>query len=109
MRGNKNMQLLVILALLLYGGKSDARGLIEEVKPIIEEIGGEDLKSALKSAEELAGVLSAVSAVVPAKPANNAPQREPVPDKDDFFRLSPINKIADENIGFALNNYFAAN
>ena len=47
------MQLLIILALLLYGGKSNAGKIFAEVKPVLESIGGEEMKEAIKNAEEL--------------------------------------------------------
>lgn len=98
------MQLLLVLALLLYGGKSGPRELLEEVKPVLETIGGDEISSALKSAEEIADVLSAVSAMVPA-----APNSAPAPDSDapapDSFPLAPVNNIMDENISRALNKY----
>ena len=53
MQGNFFMQLFIILALLLYGGKSGAQNLIEEVKPMLETFGGTEVKEALKSAEEI--------------------------------------------------------
>ena len=54
------MQLLIILALLLYGGKGNAQNLISEVKPVLETFGGEEIKEALKSAEEISQMLTAV-------------------------------------------------
>ncbi len=108
------MQLLVILALLLYGGKTNARELIEEVKPLVETIGGDDIKSALKSAEEIAGIISAVSAFAPAATPASAPAAQPgvetaVTVTDSGFPLAPINNIADDNISYALKQYFQIN
>ncbi len=54
------MQLFIILALLLYGGKTQTQNLLQEVKPMLETFGGEELKEALKSAEEISQVLTAV-------------------------------------------------
>ena len=54
------MQLLLILALLMYGGKNGSTNVLEEVKPVLETFGGEEIKEALKSAEEISGMLSAV-------------------------------------------------
>ena len=50
MRGKEFMQLLIILALILYGG-GNARKMLSEVKPVLETIGGEEMQKALKSAE----------------------------------------------------------
>lgn len=54
------MQLLLILALLLFGGRNDAGKLLKEFRPVLEQFGGDDVKQALKSAEELQGVISAL-------------------------------------------------
>lgn len=48
------MQLLIILALLLYGG-SNANNVLNEVKPVLESIGGEDMQKALKSGRNFHG------------------------------------------------------
>lgn len=56
------MQLLLILALLLYGGKADGGKFLNEFRPVLETFGGEEIKSALKNAEELQQVISAFSA-----------------------------------------------
>lgn len=57
------MQLLLILMLLLYGGKGENAGLFGQLKPLLESVGGEDvkgvLKGVLKDVEELEGVISA--------------------------------------------------
>ena len=47
------MQLLIILALLLYGGKTGGKNILSEVKPVLETFGGEEIKEALKNAEEI--------------------------------------------------------
>lgn len=61
------MQLLIILALLLYGG-GNANKMLSEVKPVLESIGGEEMQKALKSAEEISEVLSLVKPFAAAKP-----------------------------------------
>ena len=55
------MQLLIILALLLYGSKSGSQKLLTEVKPVLESLGGEQIREAIKSAEEISAMLTAVS------------------------------------------------
>ena len=67
------MQLLLILALLLFGGRDDAGKLLKEFRPVLEQFGGDDVKQALKSAEELQGVISALGSfgAVGAGGANN--------------------------------------
>ena len=45
------MQLFIILALLLLGGRADAQNILTEVKPVLETMGGEEIKEAIKSAE----------------------------------------------------------
>ena len=51
------MQLFLILLMLLYGGREgDALG---ELRPLIESLAGEDVKSALKNAQKIRDALSA--------------------------------------------------
>lgn len=99
------MQLLIILALLLYGGKSGAGNILSEVKPVLESIGGEEVKQALKSAEEISSVLNAVQAMAqPAAPADGGNAGETV-----NFPLAPISAIADKDITYSLSKYITAN
>ena len=50
------MQLFLILLMLLYGGREgDALG---ELRPLIESLAGEDVKSALKNAQKIRDALS---------------------------------------------------
>lgn len=105
------MQLLIILALLLYGGKNDAQRLLSEVAPVLESIGGDDIKKALKSAEEISSVLSAVKAFAP------QPQEEKLqhttgatPQTEaNSFPLAPISNIADREITYSLSKYISQN
>lgn len=102
------MQLLIILALLLYGGKGDAQNLLSEVKPILENFGGEEMQTALKSAEEISQVLSAVQAFSPSnepKPkytTGSTPENSPI-----AFPLAPISNIADREITYSLSKYIS--
>lgn len=99
------MQLLIILALLLYGGNGNAQNILSEVKPMLESIGGEDMKRALQSAEEISGVLSAVRAL-----SSEIPQAELPVQKESagYFPLAPISEIADKDITYSLSKYIAA-
>ena len=107
MRGEKFMQLLIILALILYGG-GNAKNMLNEVKPVLESIGGEEMQRALKSAEEISEVLSAVQSFsggfkgTPHKPAD-------IPPNPDCFPLAPISAIADREITYSLNKYIQEN
>lgn len=121
------MQLLIILALLLYGGKSGAQNLLSEVKPVLESIGGEQMREALKSAEEISTVLSAVSELT-----GTAKQTQPSETQSEFsafanlfggnaspaststeaantspiaFPLKPICNVADKDITYSLSKY----
>ena len=106
MRGGKFMQLLIILALLLYGG-GNAKNMLNEVKPVLETIGGEDMQKALKSAEEISEVLSAVQSFSGLK---GAPHRtQDIPDNPAEYPLAPISAIADREITYSLNKYIQAN
>lgn len=54
------MQLFLILLLLMYGGKGLNFSTLKQFEPILETFGGKELKDALKGAEELEEVISAV-------------------------------------------------
>lgn len=99
------MQLLIILALLLYGG-GNANKMLSEVKPVLETIGGEDMQKALKSAEEISSVLSAVQAFkgIPQQPYPQ-PQHNEEKSCPLSFPLEPVAAIADKEITYSLNKY----
>ena len=107
------MQLLLILALLMYGGKSGSKSIMEEVKPVLETFGGEEIKEALKSAEEISGMLTAVQGLAggglfgggSAQPAQDFSDAG---NTGDFFPLAPISAIADKDITYSLSKYIAA-
>ena len=110
------MQLFIILALLLYGGKSGAQNLIEEVKPMLETFGGQEVKEALKSAEEISQVLTAVRGFAGGfQPTENAEDdyfahsaganTENPPQNPVAFPLEPISNIANRDITYSLSQY----
>lgn len=112
------MQLLIILALLLYGGKSGTKNIMEEVKPVLETFGGEEIKEALKSAEEISGMLTAVQGLTGSGLFGGGEGAQPASQgfsdgsfnagtTDDFFPLAPISAIADKDITYSLSKYIA--
>lgn len=113
------MQLLIILALLLYGGRSGSKNIMEEVKPVLETFGGEEIKEALKSAEEISGMLTAVQGLAGsgifggegAQPASagfgETEQTFNAGNPEEFFPLAPIAAIADKDITYSLSKYIA--
>ncbi len=108
------MQLLIILALLLYGGKSNAQNILEDVKPVLESIGGDDMKQALKSAEEISSVLSAVRGLTSSggasaaeKPAYASFDGNEKSKPAIGFPLSPVSSIADREITYSLSKYIS--
>lgn len=103
------MQLFIILALLLYGGKNNAQNLLQEVRPMLESFGGEQVQEALKSADEISQVISAVNAFAggnDGQPVSDtgAPKNGSVVDT---FPLAPISEIADRDITYSLSQYIA--
>lgn len=109
------MQLLIILALLLYGGKSGAKNIIEEVKPVLETIGGDQMKEALKSAEEISTVLSAVreftgsGGAQPSESTFGEAAEKPAKNPAIAFPLAPVNNLADKDIAYSLSRYISEN
>lgn len=124
MQGNFFMQLLIILALLLYGGKGNAQNLISEVKPVLETFGGEEIKEALKSAEEISQMLSAVRGLTGGlSQSDNAENNTEGAYFDHSegvtantqgqnsaisFPLAPISNIANRDITYSLSKYLSA-
>ena len=105
MQGVQNMQLLIILALLLFGGKSG--NILSEVKPILENVGGDEMREALKNAEQISSVLSAVQAFAPQGGAEVG--KEEFIYKPEGFPLAPIASLADRDITYSLSKYIAQN
>lgn len=123
------MQLLIILALLLYGGKSGAQNLLKEVKPVLESIGGDEMREALKSAEEISTVLSAVNELSGSKGGSNGladffgggdtftenentaayANGANTADGNIAFPLRPISNIADRDITYSLSRFVMQN
>ena len=106
MQGTFFMQLLLILALLLYGGKKGGNSVMEQVKPVLETFGGEEIKEALKSAEELSGMLTAVQSFAGGG-AFGGDAQPAASTSPDFFPLAPIAAIADKDITYSLSKYIA--
>ena len=103
------MQLLIILALLLYGG-GNANKMLSEVKPVLESIGGDEMREALKSAEEISTVLTAVQGLA----SNAAEEQPPVRQAEEEqtaikFPLAPVSAIADKDITYSLSQYISQN
>lgn len=121
------MQLLLILALILYGGKGGNAKLLNELKPLIESVGGEEVKEAFRNAEELESVISAFGGLVTADGASggsggisadagsaaagHAPGRgeEAGDNTGNYFPLAPVAGIADREILYRLVQYFSQN
>ena len=124
MQGNFFMQLLIILALLLYGGKGNAQNLISEVKPVLETFGGEEIKEALKSEEEISQMLTAVRGLTGGlSQSDNAENNTEGAYFDHSegvtantqgqnsaisFPLAPISNVANRDITYSLSKYFSA-
>ncbi len=116
------MQLLIILALLLYSGGSGVQKIIEEVKPVLETLGDDSMKEALKNAEEISSVLSAVRTLSGAEQAASGTGFGQSGAQTDFaqhtegdagnsiaFPLKPVNGIIDKDIAYSLSKYVTEN
>lgn len=98
------MQLLIILALLLYGG-GNAKNILGEVKPVLESIGGEDMQKALKSAEEISEALSLIQPAAGGRNTQNYADAQKTGRSE--FPLAPIMEIADKEITYSLSQYIS--
>ncbi|MBE7088880.1 MAG: hypothetical protein E7370_05145 [Clostridiales bacterium] len=115
------MQLALILAMLLLGGNNDIFNTLGQIKPVIEELGDENLKSTLSSVEQMGGIINTLSGsglgeLFSFNGSQNGSQnsvngnegwQKGEPDKSLGFPLKPVCKIADKNITYALSQYFA--
>lgn len=102
--------------MLMLAGKE---GGFEQFKPIIEELGGEQAADAIKQAEELSEVISAVqslssAAAQPEKSFTGAADGADVVKEcgadggvGEGYPLAPISAIADERITYCLSKYIA--
>ncbi|MDE7162544.1 MAG: hypothetical protein K2O44_00490 [Clostridia bacterium] len=106
------MQLLVLVLMLMLSGNNTN---IKELQPILETIGGQEAAGALKQAEELSGVISAVQSLsAMAQPANGHGKADGA-DRGACveewtkggYPLAPIANIADERITYCLSRYIA--
>ena len=94
----------------MMGGNANA---MNEVKPILESFGGNDIKDALCKAEELSSMLNAVQAMTGmgathAKPSHGGNGGNCSGEfAQHGFPLAPISNIADENITYCLSRYIA--
>ena len=106
------MQLLFIVALLLIIGKSGSQELLNEVTPMLESIGGDEMLQAVKSAEEFSSVLQAVKSftgnVEPTPPAASAFAKSRQENEGVGFPLAPIANIADRSITYSLSRYISS-
>lgn len=112
------MQLILILAALLLGGGSNQK-LLKEVKPVLEEIGGEEVKSAFSAVEEISGVLNMVKDLSAAQSVlssfnSNVHSDQHAEAENNFcsqsgYPLEPVAKIADKSVTYSLSKYFAEN
>ncbi len=108
------MQLLALALMLMLAGKG---GGFERFKSIIGELGGEQAADAIKQAEELSEVISAVqslsSAAATASPEESVTGAEDAEEcgadggAGEGFPLAPISAIADERITYCLSKYIA--
>lgn len=113
------MQLLLVLALIILGGRGDTRELIKEVKPVLESIGGEQIKSVVEDAERISEVISAVQTFAAlskaVQPASGGFNSEAEAETETVFSpqnnvspLLPVASIANGEITSSLEKYFIA-
>lgn len=106
------MQLLVLALMLLMSGKNTN---LQQIKPILEEFGGGKAADALKQAEELSGMVSAVQALAAMTASEkSAPESQQYSGSAEGnggcsggFPLAPVAGIADERITYCLSRYIA--
>lgn len=101
------MQLLVLVLMLMMSGKNAN---IKELKPIFEELGGGEAANAIKQAEELSNIISALRNVSPVPDCQGDAGGAHAACGDNCgegYPLAPIANIADERITYCLSRYIA--
>ena len=108
------MQLLIIALMLMLSGKNTN---VNQIKPIIEKFGGEQAayafrqaEDAIKQAEEISEVISAVASMSNASAACGSGGSDVhCADQTDAdnYPLAPISAIADDDIMSFLSRYIA--
>ena len=99
------MQLLALVLFLLATSKNTD---FKQLKPILEEFGGEDTAKVLKTAEELSGVISAVHGLNShPQPTEKTEVKEEDKGINGGYPLAPISAVADDKITYALSRYVA--
>ncbi len=110
MQEKQFMQLLLILAIILLGGKSSAQTILNEVVPVLESMGGQnlsgELKQAVRSAEEISSYIAAFGTMAKAANARSAPaEAPPAASAKPQFPLKPIAAIAPPDIRESLQTH----
>ena len=111
MRQGENMQLILLLLLLATGG-----GDFQKFGPVLETFGNEEVKSALKEAEQLRGIMSAFGGAAAGRTASDGSEGCAKPSETGRhgeaagggFPLAPVSGIANAEIIAALVRYFSA-
>ncbi len=106
MQGEFFMQLLLVL-LLLASGTGNLSG---ELKPLLESVADDELKSVLGEAEQIAEALQAVKTFIPEPSAEVNSEHvlnEKSPKNDVNFPLAAVSSFADPVLVGALTDYMA--
>ncbi|MGN1372529.1 MAG: hypothetical protein ACI4VK_00610 [Candidatus Coproplasma sp.] len=112
------MQLVILLAVLFLSGQKN----FSQIKPLIEEFGGEEAKSAIKQAEELNQLISTVQTFASPQGEGNQPtgggetsgqptgKEQPLSAEQPVqtrHPLDPIKNVADERTLSAFSTLIA--
>lgn len=95
------MQLLILVLALFMCGKNAAA---EDIKPLIESLGGEEAAQVIKQAEQLEKQISAVQACFGSGNVEPDSSRH---SAGAWYPLSPVAAVADDKITYALSRYIA--
>lgn len=108
------MQLAILVAILMLVGQNN----FAQIKPLIEEFGGEEGKKAIEQAEELNQIISTVKTLTAPQSAGEQPQsvaqtpsqnlpKDEVQPIQTSHPLDPIKDIADNRTLTAFATYIA--
>lgn len=103
------MQLLIIALLAMLAGGGGNK--LNELRPLLKSLGGEEAENILKQTEEISSVLTAVQSLASAHPkGEEGGTRGGLAQAacgGGGFPLAPVSGIADDRITYALSGYIA--
>lgn len=101
------MQLLFILALILFCGKN--QNILNQVKPLLESFSGEEFNQVLQNAQEISSIFKDFCECENKNCNFTQGNCSSTNSENINFPLAPIADIADKEITYCLSKYISSN